>query len=290
MKVLYILFALLVIGNLNAQTLERFSIDSGGTSVTAGGINILYTIGEVQIAERTSATLSVSEGFIVPQSLSIRVNPIVFLQGPGTDPFAGELSLMRDNLRTANPVLIPTTSPYDGSICDPSVFLITGTNAIVDWIFVELRDPTDPSVVITAQSALLQRDGDVVGPDGSTSLQFSVPQSSYYIAITHRNHLGILSANPIALSQSTTVIDMTQNLSSVFGGSLAVAQLSNSLFALISGDVIPDGQILTTDYLDSLPEVGLSGYLATDTNMDGQVLNTDILLLTLPNVGRSQQY
>jgi len=290
MKVLYILFALLVIGNLNAQTLERFSIDSGGTSVTAGGINILYTIGEVQIAERTSATLSVSEGFIVPQSLSIRVNPIVFLQGPGTDPFAGELSLMRDNLRTANPVLIPTTSPYDGSICDPSVFLITGTNAIVDWIFVELRDPTDPSVVITAQSALLQRDGDVVGPDGRTSLQFSVPQSSYYIAITHRNHLGILSANPIALSQSTTVIDMTQNLSSVFGGSLAVAQLSNSLFALISGDVIPDGQILTTDYLDSLPEVGLSGYLATDTNMDGQVLNTDILLLTLPNVGRSQQY
>jgi len=290
MKVLYILFTLLVIGNLNAQTLERFSIDSGGTSVTAGGINILYTIGEVQIAERTSATLSVSEGFIVPQSLSIRVNPIVFLQGPGTDPFAGELSLMRDNLRTANPVLIPTTSPYDGSICDPSVFLITGTNAIVDWIFVELRDPTDPSVVITAQSALLQRDGDVVGPDGSTSLQFSVPQSSYYIAITHRNHLGILSANPIALSQSTTVIDMTQNLSSVFGGSLAVAQLSNGLFALISGDVIPDGQILTTDYLDSLPEVGLSGYLATDTNMDGQVLNTDILLLTLPNVGRSQQY
>jgi len=290
MKVLYILFAFLVIGNLNAQTLERFSIDSGGTSVTAGGINILYTIGEVQIAERTSATLSVSEGFIVPQSLSIRVNPIVFLQGPGTDPFAGELSLMRDNLRTANPVLIPTTSPYDGSICDPSVFLITGTNAIVDWIFVELRDPTDPSVVITAQSALLQRDGDVVGPDGSTSLQFSVPQSSYYIAITHRNHLGILSANPIALSPSTTVIDMTQNLSSVFGGSLAVAQLSNGLFALISGDVIPDGQILTTDYLDSLPEVGLSGYLTTDTNMDGQVLNTDILLLTLPNVGRSQQY
>jgi len=290
MKVLYILFALLVIGNLNAQTLERFSIDSGGTSVTAGGINILYTIGEVQIAERTSATLSVSEGFIVPQSLSIRVNPIVFLQGPGTDPFAGELSLMRDNLRTANPVLIPTTSPYDGSICDPSVFLITGTNAIVDWIFVELRDPTDPSVVITAQSALLQRDGDVVGPDGSTSLQFSVPQSSYYIAITHRNHLGILSANPIALSPSTTVVDMTQNLSSVFGGNLAVAQLSNGLFALISGDVIPDGQILTTDYLDSLPEVGLSGYLATDTNMDGQVLNTDILLLTLPNVGRSQQY
>jgi len=198
MRTIFILVVLGIFCESNAQTIERFSIDSGGASASAGGINILYTIGEVHIAERTSATLSISEGFIVPQSISIRVNPIVFLQGAGTDPFAGEVSLMRDNLRTANPVLIPTTSPYDSTVCDPSVFLVTGNNAIVDWVFVTLRDSTDPTVVIAAQSALLQRDGDVVDPDGSTSLEFSVPQSSYYIAITHRNHLGILSADPVA--------------------------------------------------------------------------------------------
>lgn len=290
MKILYTLAFLGVFCASYAQTIDRFSIDSGGASSTAGGINITYTIGEVHVAERTSATLSVSEGFIVPQSVSIRVNPIVFLQGPGTDPFTGESTLMRDNLRSATPVLIPTTSPYDASVCDPSVFLLTGTNAIVDWVFVELRNATNPSVIMASQSAFLQRDGDVVSSDGSSTLQFSIPESSYYIAVTHRNHLGILSANPVALNNTTTTVDMTQNLSSISGGSLAVVQLANGQYALISGDVVSDGQILTTDYLNSLPSIGLSGYLATDVNMDGQVLNTDILLLTLPNVGRSQQY
>ncbi|WP_299207875.1 hemagglutinin protein [uncultured Dokdonia sp.] len=290
MRILYTLAFFSIFCASNAQSIDRFSIDSGGTSTSAGGIQIVYTIGEVHVAERTSATLSLSEGFIVPQSVSIRVNPIVFLQGPGTDPFAGELGLMRDNLRSADPVLIPTTSPYDSSICDASVFSVTGENAIVDWVFVELRDATDPSVIVASQSALLQRDGDVVSSDGSTSLQFSIPESSYYIAITHRNHLGILSANPVALDNTTTMVDMTQNLSSISGGSLAVVQLTNGQYALIAGDVTPDGQILTTDYLNSLPSIGLSGYLTTDVNMDGQVLNTDILLLTLPNVGRSQQY
>lgn len=290
MRILYTLAFLSILCASNAQAIDRFSIDSGGASSTAGGIHIVYTIGEVHIAERTSATLSLSEGFIVPQSVNIRVNPIVFLQGPGTDPFSGELSLMRDNLRTASPVLIPTTSPYDSTVCDAAVFSVTGMNAIVDWVFVELRNATDPSIVMASQSALLQRDGDVVSSDGSTSLQFSIPESSYYITITHRNHLGILSANPVALNNTNTTVDMTQNLSNISGGSLAVIQLANGQYALIAGDVIPDGQILTTDYLNSLPSIGLSGYLTTDANMDGQVLNTDILLLTLPNVGRSQQY
>jgi hypothetical protein len=290
MRILYMLAFLGIFCASNAQSIDRFSIDSGGASTTAGGINIVYTLGSVHIAERTSPTLSHSEGFIVPHAVSIRVNPIVFLQGPGTDPFTGESSLMRDNLRSATPVLIPTTSPYDSTVCDAAVFSVTGTNAIVDWVFVELRDPTDPSVIIASQSALLQRDGDVVSPDGSSSLQFSTPESSYYIAITHRNHLGVLSANPVALNNTVTFVDMTQNLSSISGGSLAVVQLTNGQYAIIAGDVTPDGQVLTTDYLNSLPAIGLSGYLATDVNMDGQVLNTDILLLTLPNVGRSQQY
>ena len=35
----------------NAQTIEKFSIDSGGASTSAGGIQILYTIGEVNVQE-----------------------------------------------------------------------------------------------------------------------------------------------------------------------------------------------------------------------------------------------
>ena len=69
----------------NAQSIEKFSIDSGGASASASGIQILYTIGEVNVAERTSATVSLSEGFI-NAPLKISVNPAVYLQGPSFNP------------------------------------------------------------------------------------------------------------------------------------------------------------------------------------------------------------
>ncbi len=60
-----ILIAIMVIWNLSfSQTIEKSSIDSGGASVTVGNIQLLYTIGEVFVAERSAATISVSEGFI----------------------------------------------------------------------------------------------------------------------------------------------------------------------------------------------------------------------------------
>ncbi|MCL5128124.1 T9SS type A sorting domain-containing protein [Algibacter sp. L4_22] len=47
-----------------SQSIEKFSIDSGGASTSAGGLQILYVIGEVNVAEQISGDLSVSEGFI----------------------------------------------------------------------------------------------------------------------------------------------------------------------------------------------------------------------------------
>ncbi|TYA59315.1 T9SS type A sorting domain-containing protein [Formosa maritima] len=50
----------------SAQTIEKFSIDNGGASITAGEVNILYTIGEVNIQELSVGNIQVSEGFINP--------------------------------------------------------------------------------------------------------------------------------------------------------------------------------------------------------------------------------
>lgn len=51
---LIILLVLSYVKMTQGQTIEKFSIDSGGASVTAGGIEILYTIGEVAVAERSA--------------------------------------------------------------------------------------------------------------------------------------------------------------------------------------------------------------------------------------------
>lgn len=291
MKILYTLAFLGIFCASNAQSIDRFSIDSGGTSATAGGINIVYTIGEVHIAERTSPTISISEGFIVPQFINIRIHPIVFLQGAFINPNTGEELLMRDDLRIASSVLIPTTSPYDSTTCDPSVFTTTGTNAIVDWIVVELRDPNDASNILVSQSALLQRDGDIVATDGTSPVTINSPSGDYYVAVRHRNHLGILTASTVSLSETVTNLDLSTDINAITGGALALRDMGNGIFAMYAGDVNTDGSILNTDITNAISlSGGITIYSGADANMDGNILNTDIALIIQPNAGRIQQF
>src|SRR5690606_15214558 len=49
---------------VQAQTIEKFSIDSGGNSTSNGNITVLYTIGEVNVQELNAANIFISEGFI----------------------------------------------------------------------------------------------------------------------------------------------------------------------------------------------------------------------------------
>jgi len=66
MKAIFITLLFLVFTNssIKAQTIEKFSIDSGGASTIVGDIQILYTIGEVNIQELSTESIGVSEGFI----------------------------------------------------------------------------------------------------------------------------------------------------------------------------------------------------------------------------------
>ena len=68
MKQLVIITAVFISLSLQGQGIERFSIDSGGASVTSGGIEILYTIGEVAVQETSAGVIIISEGFINPSS------------------------------------------------------------------------------------------------------------------------------------------------------------------------------------------------------------------------------
>lgn len=291
MKNLLIIIVLITSISMSSQTIEKFSIDSGGANSTAGGIEILYTIGEVNVQELTSGTISVSEGFINPEIvLAIKIDPIAFFQGAYINPVSGEETLMRDNLRTAS--LIPTTSPYiDALTCDTAVFTPTGSDAIVDWVWIELRDKNDNTSILSSQSALLQRDGDIVGVDGTSSLSFELTADDYFVAISHRNHLGILAANTVALSATTTSLDLTTGLAVVNGGSNAVVDLGNGIFALYAGDYDGNGQVQNTDLTAMRPLLGQpSSYDYADLDMNTQVQNTDVNNLLNPNKGRGQQF
>jgi len=280
-------FLMLVLGFIStAQTIVKYTIDSGGASNTVGGIDILYTIGEVNVQELIVGGIQVSHGFINPILLEIKLDSKLFLQGPIQNPVTA--GLMNDDLRVDG--VIPTTSPYtDGLTCNLAVFNLTGSDAIVDWVWVELRDEVDNTIIIDSQSALLQRDGDVVGVDGVSSVLFNQASGNYFLAINHRNHLGVLSATAIALA-GTTTIDLSSDPLAVYGGSNAVKDMGSGIYAMYGGDVDDDGQILNTDITTALLLTGTAGYSGADSDLNGQILNTDITLIIQVNAGKAQQY
>ncbi|SFN62883.1 hypothetical protein SAMN04487989_102116 [Bizionia echini] len=222
-----------------AQSIEKFSIDSGGAVATAGNLEILYTIGEVHVQELNTANIHVSEGFI-NGTMKIKINPRLFLQGPLLNPVTS--GLMNDNLRQN--AIIPTTSPYpDLATCNASVFSITGNNAIVDWVWVELRAANDNTKVINGKSALLQRDGDVVGLDGFSDVIMNAAPTDYYVVVNHRNHLGAMSFGTISLNEAVaSIVDFTNSGFATYGMH-AQAILVSGNTALWAGDVNGNNQV-----------------------------------------------
>ena len=287
--VIIILLALIVQPLVNAQSIEKFSIDSGGASTTVGGIEILYTIGEVNVQEYSTPSLSVSEGFI-NANLKISIDPKVFLQGPSLN--ASNPGLMNDILRLDDK--LPITSPYqDLAVINASVLNDGGTSGnggtsddIVDWVWVELRAANDNTKLINGRSALLQRDGDVVDLDGLTNLTMNAAPTHYYVVVKHRNHLGIMSASTIGLSSnSVATVDFKNSGFSTFGINAQI-QLPSGDMALWAGDVNNDGVVqYAGDTPDSpsilsfvlndagnflnLPTHSVSGYHAYDVNLNG---------------------
>ncbi|OYU93989.1 MAG: hypothetical protein CFE21_18265 [Bacteroidetes bacterium B1(2017)] len=132
--------------------------------------------------------------------------------------------IMRDDLRTASPSQIPNLEPYaglanarfkhvggGGETIGAGVLSASGNDAIVDWVFVELRDKNNPASVLKTRSALVQRDGDVVeSTDGISPLTFTgAVGESYYVSVKHRNHLGAMTAGAVAMTATGTLVDFT---------------------------------------------------------------------------------
>ena len=230
-------------------------------------------------------------------------------------PYNATPQLMADPLRTAG--LLPFNEPYSalgyihfgssGQALVPSVLSTSGNNAIVDWVMVELRNLTNS--VVLSQCALVQRDGDIVGLNGISPLSIPAAAGSYYIAVRHRNHLGVMTAAPISLSGNMTAIDFTNTATLTYG--IAAQKQVGGKMLLWAGDATGNGQLrytgaandrdpLLTAVGSTTPNNTVSNvYDRRDTNLDGVIKYTgaandrDIILTnvgsTTPNNTRTQQ-
>jgi len=225
-----------------------------------------------------------------PMSLSnVTINPKVYLHGAAINPNVGEESLMRDDLRVDG--LIPTTSPYiDALTCNATVFNTTGPDAIVDWVWVELRDKNDNTSVLHGTSALLQRDGDIVDTDGASDLNINIVPDDYYVAIKHRNHLAIMSSNVISLSATAATVDFTNLANQITYGTNAqtTSGMQSGIIAMWSGNANGDTSLRyqgsgndTNNIKDNvLADSGnttnsnlhlFTGYDMADTDLNGEI-------------------
>lgn len=259
---------------------------------------------------------------VLVEGSGARLNAKAWLDGafvPGTD-------LMRDDLRAT--ALIPTALPTytnammgpnapagTGISIDPAVLTVTGNNAIVDWVWVELRFGTPGFTntsagfgTVAKRYALIQRDGDIVDLDGTSPVMLPIKAGNCRVVVRHRNHLGVMSAQPLGLNATSLLFDTRAASTPLFAMPApytdAARKTVGGTRTLWPGDVwtvgAPYGVKYTGDWNDrdgvlvavggSIPTHVVTGYHRADTNLDGVVKYTgadndrDVVLRTIGGV------
>ncbi len=197
-------------------------------------------------------------------------------------PFNG--STMETTLNTDD--LIPLAQPYN-----ILPWNYVGTESIgdlpadvVDWVLIELRDATDPSLADPLTSRLTRAlfitgDGRMVSLDGQSIPEINfVPDNNLYAVVRHRNHIDILSNGALIPSGNTFSYNFTTSLTQAYGAGNGYKEIGVNVFGLVSGDIDADGKVFASDFVGWATESGtLDVYSASDVDFDGQIFASDFV-------------
>ncbi|MBI1223611.1 MAG: hypothetical protein GC192_00105 [Bacteroidetes bacterium] len=257
-----------------------------------------------------SSALDPCDPYLSDACKGVAVNVRVKLLGPlvgNTDTVA----IMRDDLREK--LFLTTTEPYTklthinhvgvpddpntpttGGSTDykesitPGLLYITGLDAPVDWVLVELRSASYPDSVIASRAGILQADGDVRDVNDIDYLVFpEVRAGEYFVSVRHRNHLGVMTEDPYLLTPTITNIDFTDPTLHVYGNDSRYDR--NGEMTFWPGDFNNDGSVIyqgpanDITYLfqtvllypsntQTLANFIVQGYKQSDLNLDGQCI------------------
>ncbi len=190
--------------------------------------------------------------------------------------------------------ILPLSQPYN-----TAPWTYSGTESVaampanvVDWVLVELRDATSAANAtlatrIARKAGLLLANGNIVAPDGVSPLFFTNSVSNgLFVVIHHRNHLAVLSANPVTLTGENYTYDFSTSSAKAYGTN-AQKELTDGYFGMWCGDMNGDGTINTTDLVPAWKSnTGKTGYFPADLNFNRQLNNPDKDSFWLPNNGK----
>ncbi len=139
--------------------------------------------------------------------------------------------------------------------------------------------------------AQLSEEFTIVDLDGNSSLfSNAIFNLDMYAVVYHRNHLGVLSANPLTLSAGKYTYNFTSGEAQAYGGNLGHKLIGSGVWGLASGDCDADGNVHLNDKNNIWENAaGTKDYLSGDANLDGQTDNKDKNDKILNNIDRYTQ-
>jgi|GEM_PF-3897995 len=225
--------------------------------------------------------------FFIPLRIQeFTVDLKVFLEGPFREYEMSADLCARGFLPLSQPYNIAPWN-YGGT----EVVEAIPNNNIVDWILVQFREASEaycarPGTTVKQQAAFLLKDGTVVDLDGISSLTYEEPLTKdLFVVIKHRNHLAVLSANPINSSKGFYNYDFTTAADKAYDS--GQKNLGN-VFGMFGGDGFCDAEIDIVDLLFEWDyDAGKCGYIPGDYNLNGEVQNSDKNDIWYGNIGES---
>jgi hypothetical protein len=182
-------------------------------------------------------------------------------------------------------------------------------DSIVDWILVQLRDPDDPGLLVEQRAGLLSKHGVLMQADLTEGLIFNAEPGEYFLVVKHRNHMPVMSGNPVQFPNQPTPYDFTGiTITQPYKHMDPLAVMielkpdGSGKYGMIAGNVTPDNELFYIGpnndrdpiwelirSLTGLNDINLSvyGYYYEDLNLDNEVLYTgpandrDIILANL---------
>ncbi len=258
-------------------------------SVNAGSVNFMYATGgfsgenydydpysRINWTNRSLSLKAYLEGPFNGTNMNTTLNGIL----PLSHPFSPALPYFGNSLPDWY---------YTGA---GSVGVIPNAN-VVDWVLVELRDAISAATatkttMVAQMPGFILNNGSIVALDGFSNLKFSNSiVNNLYVVIYNRNHQSIMNANPTSYSAGTYSYDYTTGESQVYGGSSGHKQLAPGKWGMRSGDGNGDGDILLNDKTQvwgTSTQIGKTGYLPSDFNLDRQTNNRDKNEKWIPNL------
>jgi len=152
-------------------------------------------------------------------------------------------------------------------------------NFSVDWVLVSLRKDINKSNQVAQTAAVLQKDGSLRFVDNCPLEVAS--DGPFYILVEHRNHMGAMSPNPVAVQNGVLNYDFTTQDSYTGDIGFGQIELAPNVWGMYTGDITQSVDISSYDInaLDKAVWDTYNGqfdkYIPSDLNFDGDINGQD---------------